>query len=151
MVPLGSPAPLPPASWRFTSPVGMGLRFRLQPLFWSRKHRCWAPLGDSLPSPRLAQAFPVPGSQSGLCEASHRVGNFYVYLRSSTSYQGLVRMALTSLSVMAQPSANRLVQTVQRGARVLLPDGVSFGTLFPASGAARLPLLHILTVPHVQR
>lgn len=63
MVPLGPSPSLLPASllWRVPSPVGTGPGFRLQPLFWSRKRGCWAPLGDSLPPPGWQRA---PGVSS---------------------------------------------------------------------------------------
>lgn len=141
---LPSPS-LPPASllWRFPSPVGMGLGFRLQPLYRSRTHGCWAPLGDSLLQAGTGLlAFPAP-SRLSQGHARHRPAlglsplPAIFHLTSRLSQDGA-----TSLAVMAQPSANSLVQTDGRRAWVPLPSGASSGSTFPG-----LPLLPV----HFQR
>lgn len=158
---LANPGPLMPASsplqgdgpaWvpRFPSPVGMGLGFRLQLLFLSRKHGCWAPLGDSLPPPGWHRA---PGVSSSWGPPS-RLSQGLVRHRTALGPPPLPAIfhltprlsqdGATSSAVTAQPNANRLVQTVRRRARVPLPAGASSGSAFPAAGTACLPLLPIL-------
>lgn len=139
----------PPASllWRFPSPAGTGLEFRLQPLYWSGKHGCWAPLGDSLPPPGWHR---TPGVSSSWCPPS-RPSQGHVRHRPALGLSPLpaifhltLRLSqdgATSAAVTAQPSANRLVQTVRRRAWVPLPSGTSSGSTFPAD--APLPLLPV--------
>lgn len=147
------PSPsLPPASlfWRFPSPAGIGLGFRLQLLFWSRKRGCWAPLGDSLPPPGWHRAPGIssswgPPSQFSQGHVRHRTALglsplpaiFHVTPRLSQD-------GATSSAVTAQPSANRLVQTVRQRAWVPLPAGASSRSPFPVARAACFSLLPVL-------